>query len=120
MTKTKKPNYLPDEIAKNLTEYMRACGYAEGTINMRLGNLNFLFSHYGDPKMMLMLHSDHERVWEHVQHIETTLPPGCLVNADTNSFKLAWESIHGIEITNKRVKKEKPLNEDTTEESTEA
>jgi hypothetical protein len=109
MTKTKKPNYLPDDIARNLPDYMRVCGYAEGTINMRLGNLNFLFSHYGATKMMEMLHSDQEKVWEHVQHIETTLPSGCLVNADTSSFKLAWESINGIEITNKRVKKEKKV-----------
>jgi hypothetical protein len=37
MKKTKKPNYLPDDIARNLPDYMRVCGYAEGTINMRMG-----------------------------------------------------------------------------------
>ncbi|MEH7748247.1 hypothetical protein V7659_25020 [Neobacillus drentensis] len=45
MKNKKKESYLPEDIAKNVQNYMIESGYANGTINMKLGNLNFLFSH---------------------------------------------------------------------------
>lgn len=105
MARVKKPKFLPTELAKTLEDYMVECGYSKGTISMKSGNLNFLFSHYGKEKMMEMLYSSHDRVWEQIQYIEESLPPGCIVTADLHAFKLAWESIHRVDIINKRVKR---------------
>jgi hypothetical protein len=98
-------HYLPTDIAKTLKHYMEDCGYAKRGINMRLGNLNFLFKNYKEAKMMEMLQADCNKVWEMVQYIEKTLPSGCIISADLHAFKLAWESLHGVEIIKKRVKR---------------
>jgi hypothetical protein len=100
-----KESYIPEDIANNLRNYMISCGYANGTINMKLGNLNFLFSHYGKDKFIKMLNTAPTKVWETIEHIEKTLPKGCIVTSDVHAFKIAWESINGVEIIKKRVKK---------------
>lgn len=104
MAKSKKTTYLPAGVAQTLVEYMEQCGYAQGGIRMRLGNLNFLFSHYGEPKMMEMLQTSFEKVKETIKWIEQTLPAHCIATADLHAFKLAWESLNGIELFKKRVR----------------
>jgi hypothetical protein len=105
MVRKKKETNIPNDIAEKVTLYMNECGYVTGTINMKIGNLNFLFSHYGNDKMLKLLNSKHDSVYEAIEYIETTLPEGCIVSSDVQAFKLAWESLHRIEIIKKRVTK---------------
>jgi hypothetical protein len=52
MVRKKKETNIPKDVAEKLTFYMNECVYAIGIINMKLGNLNFLFIHYGNHKML--------------------------------------------------------------------
>lgn len=102
--KNENPN-IPVDIAEKFKQYMDGYSYSGGTKKMRLGNLNFLFEHYGQVKMLEMLNSNPTTVWETIEFIEATLPQRGVNTSDLNAFKLAWESLHGIEIFKKKVKK---------------
>ncbi|MFD7523857.1 hypothetical protein [Paenibacillus chitinolyticus] len=65
---------IPIYIAEKVTLYIKECGYAEGTISMKLGNLSFLFGNYGQDKMTELLNSNSISVFEAIKFIETTLP----------------------------------------------
>jgi hypothetical protein len=104
MTSAKKNIHLPYDLGEKVEQYMKSCGYAKGTINMKLGNLNFLFGNYGLNKMNEMLSSPFAEIKETIKFIEETLPQGCIVSSDLHAFKIAWESLNGIELIKKRVK----------------
>lgn len=100
-----KDQLVPEWLSNKVKQYMDECGYSKGTVKMKLGNLNFLFKLYGEEQMLTLLKSTPNCVSESVKYIETTLPKGCIVSSDVHSFKLAWESLNGIEIIKKRVVK---------------
>jgi hypothetical protein len=114
MTKLKDPSDFPNipfSLARKFIEYLINCGYAEQTINIRLGNMNYLFNHYGQTKMLDLLSYNHDQAQKAVDYINNTNPAESTNSMDITAFKLAWESENGIEIIKKRVKRGNPLKE---------
>lgn len=91
------PN-IPHRFAIRYRQYLLNRNYAITTINTRMGNLNYLFSHYGIRQMHRLLSHSYTYVQNAVDHIKNTNPAKGTMSMDVSAFKLAWESIHGIDI----------------------
>lgn len=92
----------PINLLERLERYMNECGYSKGNIKMKLGNLNYLFCTFKEKRMMEMLYSSPDDIWNTIDELKKELNGG-VKTSDVDAFKIMWEEIHGIELIKKRV-----------------
>ena len=96
-------NYVTKEVKGAFDNHIDKFDYAQGTLKLRKGGLNYLYYYHGKTKMDQLIESNNTE--ESINWLKDNAEKGSLDTGDIHSFKLAWEAIHGVEVFRKNVKR---------------